>query len=362
VTIYDCIVIGAGPGGLAMSFYLQQHGLRYLTLEKGEVGQSWKDMSACFRLLSPMWTNVLPGDRLGLSCLRHMTCNQYGTYLQHYAARQQLHIQTHTLVHHVETTERFLHLYTDRGIFMTKSLVTAAGYFSNPYQPDVAVAPTPDCLVIHAAQYHSVEQMRQHHVQSALIVGKRNTAGQLLADLHNAGIRVSLSMRNTLTFRDNSSIKGRLKEFLYFFWEAVFIRRHPNLRLDSFPPMDSKDAKDIIESGAVRLYPNIQCISGKTVLFDDESSATFDAVIFATGYRPTLQHLRDFIPPETPLSYETAFTLEKQRIFFVGLDNLYNYRSRYIRGIRNDARIVVAKVKEAIQGALLVSAEVEDPA
>jgi hypothetical protein len=98
----------------------------------------------------------------------------------------------------------------------------------------------------------------------------------------------------------------------------------------------------------VTLYPNVRRIRGKTVLFENGASAMFDAVIFATGYHPELRHLHGLLSPTTSLSYATAFDMEKQHIFLVGLDNLYNYRSRYIRGMRSDAKVVVEKIKQAV--------------
>jgi len=348
MTVYECIVIGAGPGGLAASFYLQQNGVRYLTLEKGGIGQSWKNMSACFDLITPMWTNALPGDRCCVRPFKHITCNQYGEYLEHYAARANLHIQCHTNVHHVDTEAELLRVHTDTGVFTTQTLISAAGYFSNPYQPDIEIDAHPGSLVLHAADYRSIEQLRKHKVQSLLIVGKRNTAGQLLADLHRAGLRVALSIRNPLTFRDNSSLKGVVKEFLYYFWEVGLILRDPHRRQNSFPPMDSRDAKAIIDSGTIEFFPNVQRISGKTVTFADQSSSSFDAVIFATGYRPELRHLAVLGQQTAQVSDQTVAHLEQQHIFLLGIDNLYNFRSRYIRGIRQDARVVVHKVQQAL--------------
>ena len=348
MTVYECIVIGAGPGGLATSFYLQQNGVRYLTLEKGGIGQSWKNMSACFGLITPMWTNALPGDRCRVRPFKQITCNQYGGYLERYAARTNLRIQCHTNVHHVDAEAGLLQVYTDRGIFTTQTLVSAAGYFSNPYQPDIEIDTHSGGLVLHAADYHSIDQLRKHPAQSVLIVGKRNTAGQLLVDLHRAGLQVALSIRNPLTFRDNSSLKGVVKEFLYYFWEIGLMLRDPHRRQNSFPPMDSRDAKAIIESGAIELFPNVHRISGKTVTFADQSSSSFDAVIFATGYRPELRHLAGLGQQAAPVSDQAIARLEQEHIFLLGIDNLYNFRSRYIRGIRQDARVVVRKVQQAL--------------
>jgi cation diffusion facilitator CzcD-associated flavoprotein CzcO len=52
----DCIVVGAGPAGLAMSEALTERGVSHRVLERGEVGHSWRTQRwAGLRLNSPGW-------------------------------------------------------------------------------------------------------------------------------------------------------------------------------------------------------------------------------------------------------------------------------------------------------------------
>jgi putative flavoprotein involved in K+ transport len=37
------VVIGAGHAGLAMSYWLGQHGVEHRVLDRGAVGQRWRD-------------------------------------------------------------------------------------------------------------------------------------------------------------------------------------------------------------------------------------------------------------------------------------------------------------------------------
>ena len=56
------IVIGAGPGGLAMSHHLTGAGVDHVLLERGEVAQSWRtERWDSLRLLTPNWMTALPG-------------------------------------------------------------------------------------------------------------------------------------------------------------------------------------------------------------------------------------------------------------------------------------------------------------
>ena len=60
--IVDCIVIGAGQAGLAMSASLRMRGISHVVLERGRVAERWRsERWDSFTLLSPNWQTRLPG-------------------------------------------------------------------------------------------------------------------------------------------------------------------------------------------------------------------------------------------------------------------------------------------------------------
>lgn len=60
----DCAVIGAGPAGLAASAALTRRGVEHLVLERGRVGQSWRDQRwDSLRLNNPGWMNPMLGEQ-----------------------------------------------------------------------------------------------------------------------------------------------------------------------------------------------------------------------------------------------------------------------------------------------------------
>ena len=42
-TVIDCAVVGAGPAGLASSAALTRRGVEHVVLERGQIGQSWRE-------------------------------------------------------------------------------------------------------------------------------------------------------------------------------------------------------------------------------------------------------------------------------------------------------------------------------
>lgn len=60
----DCVVVGAGPAGLAASAALTGRGIEHLVLERGRVGETWRTQRwDSFRLNTPGWMNQMLGDQ-----------------------------------------------------------------------------------------------------------------------------------------------------------------------------------------------------------------------------------------------------------------------------------------------------------
>ena len=103
-------------------------------------------------------------------------------------------------------------------------------------------------------------------------------------------------------------------------------------------------ARELIESGLIRLYPQVRCFEGNTVVFENGESMRPDAVLFATGFRPVLAHLGDLgLAVDHHSGVPQMSGMESTNVtglFFLGLDGLRNFQSRFIRGIRKDAVVL----------------------
>src|SRR5439155_23115961 len=58
---FNVVVIGAGQAGLSVSHELTELGVEHVVLERGRVGQSWRDRWDSFCLVTPNWTVGLSG-------------------------------------------------------------------------------------------------------------------------------------------------------------------------------------------------------------------------------------------------------------------------------------------------------------
>ena len=84
----DCVVIGAGQAGLAMSRCLTDRGVGHVVLERGCVAERWRsERWASLRLLTPNWQTRLPGFSYdGADPDGYMTMPEVVAFFERYAA------------------------------------------------------------------------------------------------------------------------------------------------------------------------------------------------------------------------------------------------------------------------------------
>ena len=354
----DALIIGAGPAGLALTFELKRRGVESLLLESGPaVAHSWANMPTRLKLVSPWKANCLPGSDPRCFPPNHeMTRAEYCSVLQQYARLNHLPVLTNATVHHVtlRTDDAFV-VHTSAGTFNTPLLVNATGCFANPFTPEFPGARESSLPQFHFATYRDAERLREATGKSSsrvLIVGKRLSAGQALVELVDAGFEVALSCRGPIQFG-----AGPIGWWMFFRIHPALERLKLRLKgaaASGFPTvMPGGRARRLIQSDHVKTFPDIARFEGRRVVFTDGRSLEPDAVLYATGFRPALAHLASLrlkLDERTGqpalCSFESA---EVPGLFFLGLDRLRNFRSRFIRGIREDASLLADELATRVR-------------
>ena len=59
MTIYNTIVVGAGPAGIGVSSLLSQAGNDYIVLEKKQIGNSFIDWPKNMEMITPLFQAML---------------------------------------------------------------------------------------------------------------------------------------------------------------------------------------------------------------------------------------------------------------------------------------------------------------
>lgn len=126
----EVLIIGAGPAGLAMSRCLSEQGIEHVVLERGQIGQRWRqDGWDSLRLLTPNWMTRLPGYHYrGDDPEGFMTVPELVRLFEYYAASMRAPVLTGTAVRSVEASGRQFRVTTTRGTWCAASVVIATGY------------------------------------------------------------------------------------------------------------------------------------------------------------------------------------------------------------------------------------------
>jgi cation diffusion facilitator CzcD-associated flavoprotein CzcO len=133
-------IVGGGHAGLATSRELTKAGLEHVVLERGRVGETWRNRWDSFCLVTPNWTVQLPeGHYAGPEPDGFMPRDEFVAYLERYAAQSQVPIREHVAVKSVESLpgDGFM-LRTSAGEIHANAVVLATGAFQRPHRPATA--------------------------------------------------------------------------------------------------------------------------------------------------------------------------------------------------------------------------------
>lgn len=336
-------IIGGGPAGIALASALDRLGIAYDLFETHRLGATWRAAPPDLRVLSPWWTNVLSArEALRGDPFRKPRAGEYLAHLLRIADQLGGNLRESCKVEALKKDANgACWLDTGQGRFGPYSaVVLATGYFFAPSLPSPAPISDDSIQVLHASQISDYSQLEAFRAGTGpvVVVGRRVTAGQLLLELDKRGIACALSLRSPIEYRRHGRI-AELRETAYFFWEELQARLRPGLKRPSYPVMDGGRTRELIDDARVTLWPVIERIENGEVVFDDGRRLRASAVVLATGYHAMLELLPASIPQDafgTPLN--RAFEVENfANVFLLGFDNLYDHRSRYLRGIRSDA-------------------------
>lgn len=346
----DVVIIGGGPAGLLAGYLLAQLRIPNVILEAGDrVGYSFHCMPSAFHL-GPWLNNFLPGSTIAPShILRRPRCQEYGVYLERYAKTHKLNVALNRPATGVEKTidkRRTLYrVLTAEESFSAPIVLNASGFYRYPLHPEYPGLESTEVRTIHAHEYQEPQELAASLGKRAriLIVGKRVTAGELLIDLCRHDFGVALSHRGELVYGPSPFWQGINSPFVLGF---EWLIAHLGIKANSYPRMAGGKTKEMIDRGRVEVFPDIARFEKETVLFTDGKQERFDLVIFATGYKTDWGHLQPVLG-ETPLSPRKLKKGEHplhDGLFFLGFDNQFSIRSRYLRGIREDAPKVVRQI------------------
>jgi putative flavoprotein involved in K+ transport len=187
----DVLVVGGGPAGLSVSHELSGHGIEHLVLERGRVGQAWRDRWDSFCLVTPNWSVRLPGmPYAGADEDGFMPRDAIVAHLAAYAGFIQAPIREGVSVEAVESTASGFVARTSQGDVAARLVVVCSGAFREAHRPAAAAALPGTLRQLDLREYRNEAELPPGRV---IIVGSGQSGCQLAEELHEAGREVVLS-------------------------------------------------------------------------------------------------------------------------------------------------------------------------
>jgi putative flavoprotein involved in K+ transport len=316
----EVLVIGAGPAGLASAYRLKQAGIPYRVVDRAQViASTWAYLYPSLRLNTARFVSHLPGQRMPLSADIYPTARQFYQYCLDYAQRHQLNIHLGITVNRVTPRGGLWWVETDQWLEEFKAVIIATGRFGNPQLPPVPGLETFTGRVLHASEYHGVEGFEGQRVMT---VGAGPSGADIAVELATAAeppvlysVRHDIVLARRFPFglpetawkiiidrlpkKPRKWLTDRILYMGYRDVQGLGLKFAPNReeRQGTGAPVRGPELIAAIRSGKVKPVVGVRALHPSSrpgfgcVEMDDGTTHEVNAIIFGTGYRPTLGYL-----------------------------------------------------------------------
>lgn len=257
--MYDLIIIGGGPIGLACGLEAQTAGLKYLVLEKGCLVNSLYNYPANMTFFST-------SDRLEIGDVPFVSNNAKPTrsealeYYRRVALHRKLNMKLFEEVDNISPkTDGIYTIHTKKSQYEAKNIVIATGFYDIPYLMNVPGENLPKVT-------HYYEEPHFYALQKVVVVGANNSAVDAALETWRKGADVTMIIRD-------AGIGSRVK-----YWAKPDIE---NRILEG-------SIKAFYHSEVAEIRENEVDIKTPEGIVTIEN----DYVIAMTGYQPNLNFLR----------------------------------------------------------------------
>ena len=312
----DVLVIGAGPAGLAASACLRHEGLQHVVLEReADIGSAWHRHYDRLHLHTTKAYSGLPMTPWPKATPRYPSRAQVVQYLQAYAAEHRIAPRLGVAVQAVTRRGDRFTVETSAGVMTPRFVVMATGYNGVPNLPTVLGLERFRGAAIHARLY---KNPAPYQGKRTLVVGCGNSGAEIALDLAEQGVDVAmvvrgpvhviprdmfgrpiqhttvmlshlpLGLRDAIAMGTIGLVVGDLSR-----WGIVRPAVGPNRMIEESGRVPLLDLGTIamIKQGKIRVLPAVQEVFPDAVRFAGGAVHPFEAIIFATGYRPGLGDL-----------------------------------------------------------------------
>lgn len=317
------VVIGAGQAGLSAAYYLQRQGLRpsqdFLVLDANTgPGGAWRHRWDSLTFGTAHNIHDLPAMELGIpdptEPASSVVARYYGSYEREFGLKVRRPVRVQEVT---EEASGWLRIHTDSGTWTTRLLINATGTWDRPYWPFYPGRELFQGRQLHTHDFVSAEEFRNKNV---VVVGAGTSAVQFLLQLNDAGARTTWVTRRPPLFTDRTFDAE---------WGRDVERKVHERTKAGLPPSSVVSVTGLplteqyragIDAGILRSQGPLRRITATGIELDDGTSVPADAILWATGFRAALDHLKPLKlrEPGGGIRMDGVRVLKDDRVLLVG--------------------------------------------
>lgn len=341
---YDSIIIGGGQAGLSMAYFLRRNKIDYLVLDSNSIsGGSWLDTWDSLRLFSPTEYNSLSGWPMPKSKQEYPTRNEFITYLKKYEERYKMNIKRNINVISVTKKKSVFVIQTNQEVFYAKTVVSATGTAKKPYIPKYTNHELYEGIELHSIDFKNTDHLIGKRV---LIVGGGNSGAQILAEVSKVASTQWVTLKEPVFLPDN--VDGR---YLFNTASNNYRNKGKNQETVNLGNVVMIDVvKDARKRNVLSSKRPFLSFFNKGVVWADGTKEDFDVVIWCTGFKANLEHLKDLgiVENNKILTKGTNSVLEP-KLWLLGYGNWTGFASATIYGVGKTARKTASEIQSILE-------------
>ena len=218
--MYDVIIIGGGPCGLAAAIEASKAGLSHLILEKGSLTESIRRYPKMMRFFSTAENIEIGGIPFPIAGVKANRTEAL-QYYRKVAGYFKLNFKLFTEVKHItryqppqeegkESVDLFTVFTTNDRTYQAHKIILATGYFDKPRTLEIPGEDLP-----HVTHYY--DEPFQYSYTNVVIIGASNSAVEAALELYRADAHVTIvhradDFRKTVKYWLVPDVKNRVRE------------------------------------------------------------------------------------------------------------------------------------------------------
>ncbi|RCH70599.1 NAD(P)/FAD-dependent oxidoreductase [Streptomyces sp. SDr-06] len=319
----DVVVIGAGQAGLSAAYHLRRAGLEpdrgFVVLDHApRPGGAWQFRWPSLTYGKVHGMHALPGMELTGADTDRPSSEVVGAYFSAYEDAFDLRVHRPVEVRAVREGEggRLL-VDTSEGGYAARALINATGTWDRPFWPRYPGQETFRGRQLHTATYPGPEAFAGQRV---IVVGGGASGTQHLMEIAEVTAETTWVTRRPPVFREGPFDEEAGREAVAMVEERVRLGLPPRsvVSVTGLPLNDAVRAARA--KGVLDRLPMFDRVTEHGVAWKDGRSVEADVILWATGFRPAIDHLAPLRlrEPGGGIRLEGTRAVRDERVHLVG--------------------------------------------